>query len=146
MQVSLHCCNKSLLNVTPVVVVAQSTDASCLVYFSFRFPALLQSKPVCRMRIPVPAPALPRHHHPPARPDRRTHLVRRNGKAKSAWARPPSCFPPAPKGKKQNRQVISHAVMKWLWRLWTCWMLVMELAGSGEKKRIDWYDGEEWRR
>ena len=65
-------------------------------------PALLQSKPVCRMRIPVPAPALPRRRLPPAKPDRGTRFVKRNGRAKPAWARPPSCFLPAPKGTNKT--------------------------------------------
>ena len=47
-------------------------------------PALLQSKAVCRMRIPVPAPALPRRRLPPAKPDRGTRFARRNGRAKPA--------------------------------------------------------------
>lgn len=63
---------------------------------------LLQSKPVCRMRIPVPAPALPHRRLPPAKPDRETHFARRNGRAKPAWAKPPNCFPPAPKGQNKN--------------------------------------------
>lgn len=59
---------------------------------------LLQSKPECRMRILVPAPALRHRRRRPARADRRTHLARRSVRAKPAWARPPSCFPPVPRG------------------------------------------------
>lgn len=56
----------------------------------FLFPPPLGS--VCRMKIPVPAPALPPLHLQPISSSNRTPPPRRNEKAKPAWARPPNFF------------------------------------------------------
>lgn len=52
---------------------------------------------VCRMKIPVPAPALP-PLHPQLSSSNRRQIPQRNEKAKPAWARPPNSSPLAPKG------------------------------------------------
>lgn len=102
----------------------------CQFYFFPHLRSRLFSKPkaVCRMRIPVPAPALPHRRLPPARPDRGTRSAKRNGKAKPAWARPPSCFPPAPRGENPN----------FIRNKWFCFPWGESRAIKAGRLRTDW--------